>query len=195
MHAHVKLRSCTRLNIWCALFGMMAIFKFPCVNWILLLLFCVGHFSSWLLPREGSFKRGLLDGNHTPYTRKYAPVKNFANGSYFELREKLISPILLSRYPTGSSELFTKWKISQSKFSPRTCIGEIGENFHMAKISAYTVSRWRASFGYFNSHTSGRVMWSTGLMVVLQLCGTLISWVLHTAVNLQHKKLTFYEFS
>ena len=77
---------------------------------------------------------------HIPYTKfrvwKISPivrtlycVKLFAN---FNTANRVHAP-------TGSSEPYTRWKFSLGKFSPMTCVGEIGENFHMAKISAYTL--------------------------------------------------------
>ena len=87
-------------------------------------------------------------------------AKISAKGSFFVISPNLISPIariylpgrvvdgaheLLCTYVCASTiarecvEIFTAQKTSQKKFLPMECIGEIGENFLLAKISTYTV--------------------------------------------------------
>ena len=73
---------------------------------------------------------------YTPYVKNFA-CENFANDPYFPLHENLISSIVHANLPQFAN--FSLGENSLTKFSPRTRIGEIGENFHMAKIFTYTV--------------------------------------------------------
>ena len=81
-----------------------------------------------------------------PYTTKFSLDKNFANPSYLCIAE-IFGGINFHQCGKGRHVLNVIINMGQKthviKISPIRTDGEIGENFLLAKISAYTVSSTR----------------------------------------------------